>query len=64
MTPREDRHGSGIVSFRKPGVDSESAVAALAEKGIVAAQRLGWVRTSPHLYAGEEEMDRLINSLP
>ena len=37
MTPREDHHGSGLVSFRKPGVDSESAVAALAEKGIVAA---------------------------
>ena len=64
MTPREDSHGSGIVSFRKPGVDSESAVAALAKKGIVAAQRVGWIRTSPHFYASEEEINRLVDSLP
>ena len=64
MTPREDSHGSGIVSFRKQGVSSESAVAALAEEGIVAAQRVGWIRTSPHFYAGDEEIDRLIDSLP
>ena len=64
MTPREDSHGSGIVSFRKQGVSSEFAVAALAEKGIVAAQRVGWVRTSPHFYASEEDIDRLIDSLP
>ena len=64
MTLREDSHGSGIVSFRKQGVSSESAVAALAEEGIVAAQRVGWIRTSPHFYAGDEEIDRLIDSLP
>ena len=64
MTPRDDSSGSGIVSIRKPGVDSDATVRQLNEKGISTAPRFGWVRVAPHFYNTEEEIDRLLESLP
>ena len=56
--------GAGIVSFRKPGVDSGAIVRQLNERHIVTANRSGWVRTSPHFYISPEEIDRMIAELP
>jgi len=55
--------GAGIVSFRKPGVDSGTIVHRLKEKRIEAANRSGWVRTSPHFYLSGEEIDEVIGAL-
>ena len=56
--------GSGIVSFRKPGVESGTIVHQLKQKRIVAANRSGWVRTSPHFYVSGEEIDAMVEALP
>src|SRR5580700_10931902 len=56
-------HGAGIVSFRKPGQDSDAIVDKLREQGIIAAARAGWVRTSPHFYITGEEIDRALSYL-
>ena len=56
--------GAGIVSFRKPGVESGSIVHQLKQQRIVAANRSGWVRTSPHFYISSEEIDRMVEVLP
>lgn len=56
--------GSGIVSFRKPDLDSRVVVGALKQEGIVAAARQGWVRASPHFYTSPEDVRKLIEALP
>lgn len=61
---RTPETGAGIVSFRKPGVDSTAVVAHLKENKISAAARAGWVRTSPHFYITAEEIDRVVECLP
>jgi selenocysteine lyase/cysteine desulfurase len=64
LGPRTPETAAGIVSFRKPGVDSAEIVDRLKKRGIVAANRSGWVRTSPHFYISPEEIDRMIEALP
>jgi len=61
---RTPANGAGIVSYRKPGIDSGAIVHRLKQRGIVAANRSGWVRTSPHFYISPEEIDRMIAELP
>jgi len=61
---RDPAHTSGIVSFRKPGVDSAAVVGQLKAKGIVLAARQGWIRASPHFYVSPEQIERLIAELP
>jgi cysteine desulfurase / selenocysteine lyase len=55
--------GAGIVSFRKPGVESHLIVRKLKDAGITTAPRQGWVRTSPHFYIAPEEIDRMLAEL-
>lgn len=64
MQTRAPETGSGIVSFRKDGVDSQAIVEKLAGRRIIAAQRHGWVRTSPHFYLSPDEIDRALEALP
>jgi selenocysteine lyase/cysteine desulfurase len=64
MVHRTDATASGIVSFRKSNMDSDAVVAALQSNGIIAAQRHGWVRTSPHFYNESEQIQSLIEALP
>jgi selenocysteine lyase/cysteine desulfurase len=54
---------AGIVSFRKPGVDSTAIVARLKENAIITAPRAGWVRTSPHFYIQPEEIAKMLELL-
>ena len=64
MHSRTAATGSGIVSFRRDGIDSRIVVHRLKEAGFMAAPRQGWVRISPHFYINPEEMDRLGEALP
>lgn len=57
-------HSSGIVSIRKPCVDSGALVASLKAQGIVTASRQGWVRVAPHFYISPEEIGRFVSLLP
>lgn len=61
---RTPQTGAGIVTFRKSGVDSSALVAMLAERGIAAAHRQGWVRTSPHFYVSPESIAQFLQVLP
>ncbi len=64
LTPRTPATGAGIVSFRKPGFDAVAIVARLKERGITAAPRAGWVRTSPHFYIPPAGIDTMLGELP
>ena len=64
LGPRTPAATSGIVSFRKPGLDSQAVVARLLERGIAAASRRGWVRASPHFYISPEGIAQMLEALP
>ena len=64
MVERTEETGSGIVSFRHPAIDARQVVNDLKHRGIFAAPRQGWVRTSPHFYIGPEDVDVLLRELP
>jgi selenocysteine lyase/cysteine desulfurase len=61
---RTPETGSGIVSFRKPGIEATEIVRKLSAAGISAAPRAGWVRTSPHFYIPPSDIDRMLEELP
>jgi cysteine desulfurase/selenocysteine lyase len=54
---------SGIVAVSRPGVDSAAAVRHLKAQGIIAADRLGRVRFSPHIYNSTAQLDRAVAAL-
>jgi cysteine desulfurase/selenocysteine lyase len=60
---RTPENGAGIVSFRKPGVESHELFERLNTEGIVVAPRSGWVRTSPHFYISPEDVERFLETL-
>ncbi|HEX8985626.1 MAG TPA: aminotransferase class V-fold PLP-dependent enzyme [Bryobacteraceae bacterium] len=55
---------AGIVSFRKPGLDSRVIVSRLKDARVIAAPRQDWIRTSPHFYISPEDLERLAEALP
>jgi selenocysteine lyase/cysteine desulfurase len=57
---RTPENSSGIVSFRKDGVDSRATYEQLKDKGVVVAPRGGWVRASPHFYISPEDVERFL----
>lgn len=64
MVERTPSSGAGIVSFRKPGVDSRGIVKHLRDRGIVVAARSGWIRSSPHFYISPDDVETLVRELP
>jgi selenocysteine lyase/cysteine desulfurase len=64
MTAREGGCGSGIVSFRKAGVDSAATVQMLMQHNVSVSPRFGWIRAAPHFYANEEDVARFLKLLP
>ena len=64
LTSREGGSGSGIVSIRKPGVDSTAAVRKLVENHVSVSPRFGWIRAAPHFYANEADVTRFLELLP
>lgn len=63
MVERDEATGSGILSFRKEGVDSVRLHADLKARKIMAAPRQGWVRFSPHFYLELSEMDSVVDAV-
>jgi len=64
MIERTPETGAGIVSIRKPGVDSRLVWSKLREKGVTSAPRQGYVRLSPHFYLSPADVDRAVAALP
>jgi selenocysteine lyase/cysteine desulfurase len=60
---RSAETGAGIVSIRKPGVESPFIVRALKDAGFMAAPRQGWVRIAPHFYIAPWEIEALLREL-
>jgi cysteine desulfurase / selenocysteine lyase len=50
---------TGIVAAELPGYDSARLVKELKGRGVVAAERLGKVRLSPHIYNSSEQLERV-----
>jgi selenocysteine lyase/cysteine desulfurase len=55
--------GAGIVSIRKPDIDSRMVHARLREAGVMCAPRQGWVRLSPHFYNTQDQIGRALDLL-
>ena len=64
MGRRTPETAAGIVSIRKPGVDSAETVRKLWSAGVATAARAGWIRTSPHFYLEASAIDRMLELLP
>jgi cysteine desulfurase/selenocysteine lyase len=54
---------TGIIAFEKPGVNPDVIMTHLKRNKIVAAERLGRVRLSPHVYNSMAQMDEVVRVL-
>jgi selenocysteine lyase/cysteine desulfurase len=63
VSPRDDAHRSGIVSFDLPGRDPKAMRNLCLQHQVVLASRGGHIRISPHAYNNEDDLDRLMTSL-
>jgi cysteine desulfurase/selenocysteine lyase len=54
---------TGIVVCEKPGVKTDAIMAHLKNNAVVAAERLGRVRFSPHIYISPEQIDTVLRML-
>ena len=62
--PWRDRgERAGILTFRIPGRDSEQVVETMRERGVVLADRAGWVRVSPPATTTEDSIGLLLEGL-
>src|SRR5690606_24160708 len=51
---------AGIVTFRRPGVDSRLLYQKLQTAGVICAQRGGGIRFAPHFYNRPEQLDKAL----
>jgi cysteine desulfurase/selenocysteine lyase len=63
LASRTPDTAAGIVSFRKPGVESALVVRRLKDANISVAGRQGWVRAAPHFYISPEDVNRVLDVL-
>ena len=61
LSPTKDSRRSGIVLFRKAGIDSEALYRHLKQHGVICALRGGGIRFSPHFYTPEDKIDRAVS---
>jgi cysteine desulfurase / selenocysteine lyase len=61
--PRRRNESSGIVSFRKPGMNATAVLRDLSAAGVIARTHRDFVRLSPHFYNTEAEVDRVLDVL-
>jgi selenocysteine lyase/cysteine desulfurase len=60
LTPRAPERRAGIVTFRVPGVDSQTLYRTLMQRDLMCASRGGGIRFSPHAYTPMEQLDEAI----
>lgn len=64
ISKRGCKHSSGILAVQKPGIDNGKLVDWLwKEKKILAANRGGNLRLSPHFYLSVEDMDHALTAI-
>ena len=63
LAERTPATGAGIVSFRKPGVESALIVRKLKDANVSVAGRQGWVRAAPHFYISPADVERVLDVL-
>jgi cysteine desulfurase/selenocysteine lyase len=68
LSSTEEKHRSGILTFRHPRIESGRLLEALAKNDIVVSLRFdranrSWLRVSPHFYNTAAEMERIANLL-
>ena len=56
-------HPTGITVCDKPGVPSGRLMDRLKENGVIAAERLGRIRFSPHIYLSKHQLDAAARTL-
>lgn len=54
---------AGILTFRVPGHSSAQLVESLRERGVILADRAGWLRASPHATSTEQSVSRLLEEI-
>jgi selenocysteine lyase/cysteine desulfurase len=63
-SPQEERHRSGILTFRHPERSSEELNERLVEAGVDVTVRQGNLRIAPHFYNDDGDIDWLLEALP
>src|SRR5262249_7229154 len=63
-SPLGESERSGLLSFRRPGIDIDAVVGRLATSGVDVAVRDGAIRISPSYYNDDSDIDRLVRTLP
>lgn len=58
---REQR--SGIVTFKRRGIESSALHSCLMNQGIICAQRGGGIRFSPHFYTSTEDLNQALQQV-
>ena len=56
-------HSSAIVVCEKPGLNVGEAMAKLKNNGVIAAERLGRIRFSPHIYISPEQIEKVVQMM-
>ncbi|MGH9415374.1 MAG: aminotransferase class V-fold PLP-dependent enzyme [Terriglobales bacterium] len=55
---------SGITSFQHPRLGAAELVERFRQRGVICAERGGWVRCAHHLYNSSDDIERLLAALP
>ena len=63
LSDRFPSHSTGIIACEKPGVSSQIIVEKLKENQIIAVERLGRIRFSPHVYVLPHQLDKVVHIL-
>lgn len=64
VSPRADHQRAGLVTFKHRELPNDAVMQALTDANVVAADRGGNLRFSPHFYNTREEIDRAVDALP